>query len=85
MKIIRKKPKIDETMEKIKNYFHLKDGEIRPELLDVYSIDIKNNEEAQKIYKQRNPFGNTDRPGFYDFTKEILVRWDDYEKKPQIL
>jgi hypothetical protein len=85
MKILQKKKRTDENKENIMNYFSLNENEIKHSMLDVYSVDFSNNEKAQDKYKERNPFGNGKIPGMYDFTKEIMIRWDDFENKPQIL
>ena len=43
---------------------------------DTYSLNIKENKEAQAKYKEANQFGNGSRPGSYDFNEDILVMWN---------
>lgn len=47
---------------------------------ETFSIIIGTNKVAQEQYKTVNKYGNVGVPGGYDFTREILVRWDGKAK-----
>ena len=54
-------------------------NEIQP---DVFSIYIKDNEEAQKKYKEINPWGNTKVPKRFNFSERQLVLWNGKKIQP---
>jgi len=78
VKHILPKVEIDSDREKISEFLNVDYNDIRiHEAPNTYIINIKDNQEAQEAYKLRNPFGNGVRPNTFDFSKDILVRWQD--------
>lgn len=70
-------PVIDNDMAKIADHFGVDISKLRKYIApETYIIDLNGDLAAQAIYKELVPFGNTGRPGNYDFSKEILVRWN---------
>ena len=77
---------IDETRTLIADFFGLTYDEVQPhEVKGGYAIHINENKEAQTVYKGINPYGNSNRPGKFDFTQENLVRWDSDSKVAKVL
>ena len=77
---------IDETRTAIAEFFGLNYEEVQPHQVNGgFAIYINENEAAQSIYKSINPYGNSNRPGEFDFTQENLVRWDDDTKSAKVL
>ena len=78
VKHITPKIKFDKNRQKISEFLNIEYDDIGVhEAPGTYIINIENNKEAQEAYKSRNPFGNSDRPNSFDFSKDILVRWQD--------
>lgn len=78
--------KFDETRASIAEFFGLTYAEVQPhEVVGGYAIHISENVEAQLVYKEMNPYGNSTRPGKFDFTQENLVRWDQDTKMCKVL
>lgn len=49
---------------------------------DTFSINIKENHDAQEIFKKIAPFGNAKRPGAYNFNDNILIIWKNNKVQP---
>ena len=70
--------KIDTDREHIAEFMNIPYDEVLVHSAPkTYIVNIENNLDAQKAYKQRNPFGNGHRPNTFDFTQDILVRWNE--------
>jgi len=81
-----KKQKHNKDMNNIKDFMNLSNDEISEhEIPGGYIVDLSSNIEAQKIFKSINPYGNTDIPKHYDFSKEILLTWDDSKQAAKLL
>ncbi len=79
-------PKIDDTRTAIAEFFGLTYEAVQPHQVNGgYAIYINENEAAQAVYKEINPYGNSTRPGKFDFTQENLVRWDADAKAAKVL
>jgi len=77
---------LDETRASIAEFFGLTYEEVRPhQVIGGYAIHIDKNETAQEIYKSINPYGNSTRPGKFDFSQENLIRWDADSKVAKVL
>ena len=77
---------LDETRASIAEFFGLTYDEVQPhEVKGGYAININEDEAAQAIYKEMNPYGNSTRPGKFDFAQENLVRWDSESKVAKVL
>jgi len=82
-RIIKTPTKKDEAKTFIATFLNIEESKVTQIDTEVYQVDIKDNKDAQKKYKERNPFGNTNIPKYYDFSKPIEVRWDG--EKVQVL
>ena len=78
VKDIAPKTKIDPDREKIAEFLDMGYDDVKPhEAPGTYIVDLSNNLNGQNAYKIRNPFGNGKIPYTFDFSQEILVRWQE--------
>ncbi len=49
---------------------------------DTFSINIKDNHDAQLIFKKLVPFGNSKKPGAYNFNENLLIIWKNNKVQP---
>ena len=76
----------DETRKLIADFFGLTYEEVQPHQVNGgYAIYINENEKAQEVYKKINPYGNSSRPGQFDFSQENLVSWDSDKQAAKVL
>ena len=76
----------DETRKSIADFFGLTYEEVHPhQVAGGYAIYINENKNAQEVYKTINPYGNSSRPGLYDFTQENLISWDPDKQTAKVL
>ncbi len=69
--------------QKVAEFFGLAVEEVLTEPQpNTYSVLLADNDAAQAKYKECNPFGNTKRPGGYNFTQRILVFWNGKKVQP---
>lgn len=74
---------VDEKRQAVADFLGLDYANVIPNgYVDCYTINITDNKEAQDIFKKSYPYGNTNIPNKYDFSKPIDIHWNGSKVLP---